>query len=174
MCWRPFRTLKRSGHHLEAGSSLQSKLSQFQWDISRPATMMYRICLLAGGFLRLEQLLSCLVHHVGNQRKNVARRTYCLGSPHFHTWSFVECTVFRVVQREFQERPRIWLWVKNRYPKCPGKWKHGSRLAVPWWFSFDLYPFLGVAPTLGHRPLNSRTSTPVPWSCSSCPARGNP
>ena len=30
---------------------------------------------------------------------------------------------------------KTWLWVENRYPKWnPGKWKHGAKPAVPWWF----------------------------------------
>ena len=34
-----------------------------------------------------------------------------------------------------------WLWVKNRYLKWnPGKWRHGPKPAVPWWFNFDPYP----------------------------------
>ena len=34
-----------------------------------------------------------------------------------------------------------WLRVKNTCPKWnPGKWKHGQKPAVPWWFSFDPYP----------------------------------
>ena len=29
----------------------------------------------------------------------------------------------------------------KRYPKwIPGKWKHGLKPAVPWWFHFDPYP----------------------------------
>ena len=34
---------------------------------------------------------------------------------------------------------RIWLRVKNGYPKMghPGKWKHGQKPAAPWWFNFD-------------------------------------
>ena len=37
----------------------------------------------------------------------------------------------------------IWLWAKNRYPKWnPGKWKHGLKPAVPWWFNFDPYPYV--------------------------------
>ena len=36
------------------------------------------------------------------------------------------------------EKNNICLWVKNRYPKWnPGKWKHGPKPAVPWWFNFD-------------------------------------
>ena len=36
----------------------------------------------------------------------------------------------------------IWRWVKNQYPKWnPGKWKHGLKPVVPWWFYFDPYPF---------------------------------
>ena len=36
----------------------------------------------------------------------------------------------------------IWLWVKIRYPKWnPGKWKHGPKPAVFWWFHFGPYPF---------------------------------
>ena len=32
------------------------------------------------------------------------------------------------------------LWVKNLYPKRnPGKWNHGLKPAVSWWFSFDPY-----------------------------------
>ena len=34
-----------------------------------------------------------------------------------------------------------WLWVKDRYPKWnPGKWKHGLKPVVSWWFNFDPYP----------------------------------
>ena len=34
-----------------------------------------------------------------------------------------------------------WLWGKNRYPKWnPGKWKHGPKPVVPWWFHFDPHP----------------------------------
>ena len=34
-----------------------------------------------------------------------------------------------------------WLWVKKRFPKWnPGKWKHGLKPAVSWWFNFDPYP----------------------------------
>ena len=34
-----------------------------------------------------------------------------------------------------------WLWVKNRYPKLkPGRWQHGPKPAVPWWFNFDPHP----------------------------------
>ena len=34
-----------------------------------------------------------------------------------------------------------WLWVKNMYTKWnAGKWKHGPKPAVPWWFNFDPYP----------------------------------
>ena len=34
-----------------------------------------------------------------------------------------------------------WLRVKNRYPKwSPGKWQHGPKPVVPWWFNFDPYP----------------------------------
>ena len=40
-----------------------------------------------------------------------------------------------------RKRKCKWLWVKNRYPKWnPGKWKHGPKLAVPWWLNFDPYP----------------------------------
>ena len=56
-----------------------------------------------------------------------------------------------------------WQWVKNRYPKWnPGKWKHGLKSAVPWWFNFDPCPhvFVDKDPQLlgartclhGHRP----------------------
>ena len=31
----------------------------------------------------------------------------------------------------------VWLLVKN-----PGKWKHGPKLVVPWWFNFDPYPYM--------------------------------
>ena len=38
-----------------------------------------------------------------------------------------------------------WLWVKSRHPKWnPGKWKHGPKPAVPWWFISDSYPNAGV------------------------------
>ena len=45
-------------------------------------------------------------------------------------------------QRANQSNPNTTrLWVKNRYPKWnPGKWKHGLKAAVPWWFNFDPYP----------------------------------
>ena len=38
-----------------------------------------------------------------------------------------------------------WLWVKNRATSKwnPGKWKHGVKPAVPWWFHFDPYPYPG-------------------------------
>ena len=30
---------------------------------------------------------------------------------------------------------------QESYPKwIPGKWKHGLKPAVPWWFNFDPYP----------------------------------
>ena len=37
----------------------------------------------------------------------------------------------------------IWLWVKNwAIPKWnPGKWQHGPKPVVPWWFNFDPHPF---------------------------------
>ena len=38
-------------------------------------------------------------------------------------------------------KPLKWLWVKNMYSKWnPGKWKHGLKPVVPWWFNFDSYP----------------------------------
>ena len=36
----------------------------------------------------------------------------------------------------------IWLWVKNRYPKWLGTWRHGrfNLRSISWWFNFDPYP----------------------------------
>ena len=42
----------------------------------------------------------------------------------------------------------IWLWVKNRYPKWNfGKWKHGLKSAVPWWFNIDPQPYVQTSPS---------------------------
>ena len=39
----------------------------------------------------------------------------------------------RTMKASLYSNQRIWLWVKNRYPKRnPGKWKHGPKSAVPW------------------------------------------
>ena len=47
------------------------------------------------------------------------------------------------------DRKKSWLRVKNGYPKWnPGKWKHGLKPAVPWWFNFDPHP----AATIRHHP----------------------
>ena len=40
------------------------------------------------------------------------------------------------------------------YPKWnPGKWKHGLKPAVPWWFHFDPYPFAFENEILSFSPL---------------------
>ena len=48
------------------------------------------------------------------------------------------------------------MWVKNRYTKWdPGKWKHGRKPAVPWWFDFDPYRMVLASQnlTLGQRQI---------------------
>ena len=42
--------------------------------------------------------------------------------------------------RSKRQKPEKEAWVPG-YPKWnPGKWKHGLKSAVPWWFNFDPYP----------------------------------
>ena len=39
-------------------------------------------------------------------------------------------------------------WFKHRYAKWNhGKWKHGLKPAVVWWFNFDPYPYFAKRPT---------------------------
>ena len=34
------------------------------------------------------------------------------------------------------------MWVKNKYSKCnPGKWKHGIKPAVAWWYNANPYTY---------------------------------
>ena len=58
--------------------------------------------------------------------------------------------------RELEKEISIWLWVKNVYPTWnPGKWKHGPKPAVLWWFNCDPYPYPGLC--------RKRMDPPISW-----------
>ena len=69
-----------------------------------------------------------------------------------------ERTPIRAQRWRCRQSPLSWLWVKNRYPKWNlGKWKHGLKPAVRWWFKFDPYPAFK-----GHVKTGSNKGEPAP------------
>ena len=58
-----------------------------------------------------------------------------------HGLRFCETPPYPSVLLLFPLFKATWVWVENRYPKWnPGRWKHGLKPAVVWWFHFDPYP----------------------------------
>ena len=54
---------------------------------------------------------------------------------------------------------QTWLRVKKGYPKWnPGKWNHGLKRAVLWWFSFDSYQNHSVFLSILHAFVSSSSS----------------
>ena len=72
--------------------------------------------------------------------------------------------------------------VKNRYAKWnPGKWQHGPKPAVPWWFNFDPHPSENSGRSLRPparcstaRPLDlwARTRSESPWRALAIRSQG--
>ena len=82
------------------------------------------------GAIRQRFRVSCWEKNSRTQQEGKQHQTNCL-------WRS------SILGRAHTSRLTSDLRIKNRYPKWnPGKWKHGLKPGLPWWFNFDPYPYL--------------------------------